>query len=197
MAKKVVKRQSSTAAVGGVEARSLTVWLIVALAIIGVGLLFLLLFWNVSGPSPIQGLLNLGRQDRGHDDSVSYNTELPPPGGIHYSVWQNCGVYDQPIDTGNAVHSMEHGAVWITYRPDLPEREVERLQDVVRGEQFLLLSPYENLKSPVVLTAWQVQLELDSAGDRRIGQFIDQYRLGPTTPELGAACTDGLGVPIQ
>ncbi|MCP5096317.1 MAG: DUF3105 domain-containing protein, partial [Chloroflexi bacterium] len=52
----------------------------------------------------------------------------------------------------NAVHSMEHGAVWITYQPDLPADEIIELQDLVRGQPFLLLSPYPDLRGPVVVT---------------------------------------------
>src|SRR5262245_10038941 len=46
--------------------------------------------------------------------------ESPPIGGAHNVVWQNCGIYEMPIHNEHAVHSMEHGAVWITYRPGLP-----------------------------------------------------------------------------
>jgi hypothetical protein len=112
-------------------------------------------------------------------------------------VWQNCGIYDKPIPTENAVHSLEHGAVWVAYQPELPAADIEALQQQAQGERYLLLSPYPGLRSPVVLTAWQVQLELDSVGDERVWEFIDEYRQGPTTPEPGASCQDGVGTPLQ
>src|SRR5512143_1979998 len=49
---------------------------------------------------------------------VDPKKELPPVFGEHYPAWQNCGIYDQPVELGSALHSMEHGAVWLTYRPD-------------------------------------------------------------------------------
>ncbi|MCP5095041.1 MAG: DUF3105 domain-containing protein [Chloroflexi bacterium] len=73
---------------------------------------------------------------------------LPPVGGEHLDIWQNCGIYIESVDPGNAVHSMEHGAVWITYQPDLPADEIIELQDLVRGQPFLLLSPYPDSRSP-------------------------------------------------
>src|ERR1051325_4821995 len=54
--------------------------------------------------------------------------ESPPVGGAHNVVWQNCGIYSTPIHNEHAVHSLEHGAVWITYRPDLPADQVEILR---------------------------------------------------------------------
>ncbi len=147
--------------------------------------------------SDIEGVLDFGAQDRGHDEGVVYeDISLPPVGGVHSPRWQNCGIYDQPVEVKNAVHSMEHGAVWIAYNPNLPAEEVNVLRDAVRGQSYLLLSPYPNLDGNVVLTAWGVQLQADSATDERVAQFIEQYRLGPQTPEFGAACDGGVGIPI-
>jgi hypothetical protein len=87
--------------------------------------------------------------------------------------------------------------VWITYQPELPEEDVAYLQDLVRGQTYIILSPYPGLNSPVALTAWGLQLEVDSAQDQRVEQFIERYRLGPTAPERGGACTGGVGEPIS
>ena len=87
--------------------------------------------------------------------------------------------------------------MWLAYQPDLPEEDVESLRDLLRGEEFVIMSPYPGLKSPVVLTAWEVQLELDSVEDERLEEFVDRYQQGPTTPERGASCQDGVGTPIQ
>jgi hypothetical protein len=133
---------------------------------------------------------------RDHDNTVQYDgLDKPPAGGVHYDRWQNCGVYEEPIQTGNAIHSLEHGAVWITYSNQLAPEEIARLQDRVSTQSFLLLSPFPEQTSALVLTAWGVQLELDSATDSRLDQFIERYRLGPTTPELGASCEGGVGQP--
>jgi len=118
---------------------------------------------------------------------------LPPVGGDHDPVWQNCGIYTEPVGTANAVHSLEHGAVWVTYRPDLSEDQVDTLTDLVEGEPYALLSPFENLAAPVVLTAWGVQLELDRADDPRAAVFLAKYLQGEQTPEPGAACSGGIG----
>ena len=128
------------------------------------------------------------------EGEVDYE-QSPPAGGEHNDVWQNCGYYAEPVRDENAVHSLEHGAVWITYSPDLSEAEVERLRDIAESQTYILVSPYEGLPSPVVASAWSKQLSLESAEDPDLERFIGAYRQGPQTPEPGAVCTGGIGRP--
>lgn len=88
----------------------------------------------------------------------------------------------------NAMHSLEHGAVWIAYRPDLTAADVEQLRALVSGRRYTLLSPYPDLPAPVVASAWGVQLRVDGAADQQLPQFIRTYMQEPQTPEPGAAC---------
>jgi len=120
---------------------------------------------------------------------------LPPVGGDHDPVWQNCGIYTQPVTTANAVHSLEHGAVWITYRPGIAADQLAALTNLAKDQTYLLLSPFPDLKSPVVLTAWGIQLELEDATDPRAEAFVQKYLQGEQTPEPGAACDGGVGDP--
>ena len=122
--------------------------------------------------------------------------DIPPAFGAHLGAWQNCGIYDQPIELGNALHSLEHGAVWLTYSPDLSDSEIAELQDLVRGHAFVLMSPYPAQTKPVVLSGWTVQLVIDSLPDERIEQFIAYYENGPQNPEPGAPCSGAIGVPL-
>jgi hypothetical protein len=117
--------------------------------------------------------------------------ESPPIGGAHNIVWQNCAIYGVPIHSEHAVHSLEHGAVWITYRPDLPSNQVEMLESAA-SDDFMLLSPYPGLSAPVVASAWNRQIVLESADDPRLQAFIAEYKNNPqTTPEFGAPCAGG------
>lgn len=171
-------------------------YLIWGLVIVAVAALGVVLYLNLRSPGEIQGLNRLAGLPRDHDNTAQFDgLDKPPPGGVHFDRWQNCGVYEEPIETGNAIHSLEHGAVWITYTPDLPPDQINQLQDRVANQSFLLLSPFPGQSSPIVMTAWSVQLELDSADDARLDEFIQRFRLGPTTPELGASCEGGVGQP--
>lgn len=117
----------------------------------------------------------------------------PPAGGPHYNRWQNCNgdVYPAPIEDGNAVHSLEHGAVWITYQEGLSRGEVERLAERVRGQSYLMMSPYPALGSTVTLQAWGYQLVVEDVDDQRIDEFIRRYRQTATL-EPGATCGGGI-----
>ncbi len=145
-------------------------------------------------PGEVQSF-DVGPANQHTQADVDYE-QNPPVGGEHNPVWQNCGYYSEPISDENAVHSLEHGAVWITYSPDLPQDEVELLRDTAESQTFVLVSPREGLPSPVVASAWGKQLALESAEDPALEQFIGAYRQGPDTPEPGAACTGGIGQPV-
>jgi hypothetical protein len=117
--------------------------------------------------------------------------ETPPLGGPHNVVWQTCGIYETPIHNEHAVHSLEHGAVWITYRPGLAAEEIGRLRTIA-SDDYMLLSPYPGLQSAVVASAWNHQIALESADDPRLREFVSRYRNNPaTTPEFGATCFGG------
>ncbi|TDC10254.1 DUF3105 domain-containing protein [Nonomuraea longispora] len=121
---------------------------------------------------------------------VSYK-ETPPVGGQHHNNWQQCAIYDKPIHSEHAVHSLEHGAIWITYRPDLPKAQLDALTQVASstGQQdYMLMSPFPDLPSPIVVSSWGHQLKLTDANDPKLGAFIKKYQNGPDTPELGATC---------
>jgi hypothetical protein len=133
---------------------------------------------------------------RNHVDGTVDYPQSPPVGGNHAPVWQNCGVYDTPIANENAVHSLEHGAVWLAYRPDLAADQVAVLRALALNQSHILVSPYPGLKEAVVATAWGKQLRLDSVTDPRLAVFVATYQEGPQTPELGATCSGGLGNPL-
>ena len=122
--------------------------------------------------------------------------ENPPVGGKHAGIWQTCGYYDAPIAEENAVHSLEHGAVWITYRADLlDEEQVADLRDRA-DESYVLVSPRPEQAEPVVLTAWNNQLRLQAFDGDAIGQFVGYFRQGGQEPERGATCGGGVGQPL-
>ena len=119
-------------------------------------------------------------------DPVDYK-QTPPVGGPHNPLWLNCGVYGQAIPSENAVHSMEHGAVWITYDPSVSDGDVTRLEQSAPST-YAILSPFDGLPGPVVVSAWGRQLVLESADDPRLQAFMREYRMGGVAPEIGAPC---------
>lgn len=122
----------------------------------------------------------------------------PPAGGKHNGIWLNCGTYTEPVQSENAVHSMEHGASWVTYDPSLPEADVQRLTNAMPST-YAILSPRDGLPAPVVASSWGHQIRLDGVDDPRLDSFLREFTLADDVPEPGAACTGGTdtAVPMQ
>jgi hypothetical protein len=134
---------------------------------------------------------NFAYKGSGHTGIKVKYPEVPPVGGEHNSTWQNCGIYDEAINNETAVHSMEHGAVWITYQPGLPEADIAKLRNHASSD-YMLLSPYPGLPSKIALSSWNHNLAVDSADSPDIAAFIRKFKQGPDTPERGSPCTGGI-----
>ena len=120
--------------------------------------------------------------------------QSPPTNGDHAPLWQNCGSYSEPINDANAVHSLDHGVVWITYSPGLSQGEIGALRSYA-AEEYVIVSPYPDQDAPVIATAWRNQIELDGADDPRLRQFVDGYRVSELAPLSGNRCERGVGEP--
>jgi hypothetical protein len=143
-------------------------------------------------PSVIDGIEHFDGLAHTHVPWPVTYPQTPPAGGPHSQVWLRCGVYGEPVPDVNAVHSMEHGAVWITYRPDLSAADldtVRRLQ--LLKPAYVLISPFDGLPSPVVASAWGLQLKADGAGDPRLAAFVKAYAGGAQGGEPGTRCDNG------
>ncbi|MFE9842731.1 DUF3105 domain-containing protein [Streptomyces goshikiensis] len=118
----------------------------------------------------------------------------PPVGGDHHPRWMNCNgdVYKNPVPEVNAVHSLEHGAVWVTYNEKAAKGDLDKLAETVGKTPYSLMSPVKEQTGTIMLSAWGKQLTVDGATDPRVAQFFTKYVQGPQTPEPGAACTNGL-----
>jgi hypothetical protein len=174
-------------------------WIIVVLVVVA-AIAAWIMIEVVPKTAAVTGVQTFGNLSQDHVQGPVNYPQTPPVGGPHNAVWLNCGVYDTPQPKENAVHSMEHGAVWITYQQDLPDDQVQELRNLVRGKAYTLLSPWGGdppLPSPIVASAWGVQMKVDNASDSRLSSFISRYANGTQTPEKGALCSGGMGTPIQ
>jgi hypothetical protein len=150
---------------------------------------------KVETPEEIEGIQTFDYSEaQDHVAGAVDYAESPPVGGPHAPPpdWADCTgtVYDVDIRHENAVHSLEHGAVWITYNPDeVSGDDIDTLAELVEGEQGRMLSPYVGLDSPISIQSWGHQLKLDDAADPRLVQFADLMTLNSQfTPEPGASC---------
>jgi hypothetical protein len=144
----------------------------------------------------IPGIVNFrenGTQlSRDHDWAPQTYEHNPPVGGMHSPVWQQCmgNIYDAVIPNEHAVHSLEHGAVWLAYGTDLTPAEVEVLKKKIKGKQYTMMSPVDDLDAKVSLQAWGYQLKVNDVDDPRIDEFISTLTANATL-EPGASCSGG------
>lgn len=127
-------------------------------------------------------------------DPITY-AQTPPAGGRHDPEWEDCGPYTAQVRNENAVHSLEHGTVWVTYRPGLSAAGVAKLESALGTvtSRKTILSPYDGLPSPVVVTVWNAQLALKGPNDPRLMVFLGFYGDGHTAPEASSAsCAGGV-----
>ncbi|QIM20754.1 DUF3105 domain-containing protein [Phycicoccus sp. HDW14] len=179
-AQRAKERRSRILLVGGVS----------ALVLVLVGVVGVVIWRDTSNRPSLDAVRNFEGITSSHVTTPVDYAETPPVGGDHNPIWLNCGVYDQPVKNELAVHSLEHGAVWVTYRPDLPAAQVKTLVESL-PDTYVLVSPYEGLPAPVVASSWATQVRLNGVDDPRLAEFVREYRQGPKTPEPGAACTGG------
>lgn len=143
----------------------------------------------------IEGVETFQHETRHVDTEVDYE-QTPPAGGPHNQYWLNCGIYTQPQQNEFAVHSMEHGAIWVTYDAEkVSGDELATLKSHLPSS-YVILSPYEGMDTPIALSGWNSQLKVDSADDERIPEYFEEYWRSQNVPEPNASCSgavDGEG----
>jgi len=102
------------------------------------------------------------------ENEIIHYKSNPPSSGPHNPSTAELGFSYKVQPIGRVVHSMEHGAVVIYYRPDLPESDKESLRKLfdqlpraTSGEVKLIVTPYPDLQAPMVLAAWTRLLPLE------------------------------------
>ena len=140
----------------------------------------------------IKGLQNSSGLGRKHvEGTVNYpgQATAPPDGGNHNGTPQSCQVYTAAVANEHAVHSLEHGAVWVTYNPKTASaKDIATLKSLVTIDPYRLMSPYPNLEAPISLEAWGERLLVKSADDPRVKKFLDLFTQGPQTQEVNGVC---------
>lgn len=62
----------------------------------------------------VETVADQGRDHVPAGTAVEYNSN-PPTSGPHYANWEKPGIYDQVLEDGKLIHSLEHGYVIISY----------------------------------------------------------------------------------
>ena len=168
-----------------------TAFALVALAVLASGCS------SGSEPAPKPGIKGLETftedpDPRHKEGPVTYD-RTPPAGGTHWPAWLRCGVYTEPVPNEFAVHSQEHGAVWLTYRPEASAEDIARIAKLAElNKKYVLVSPYPGQPGKFMASTWGAQLSVDNADDERLAEFVKAYAAGGQGGEKGAPCDNGL-----
>ena len=130
-------------------------------------------------PEPPRPGVEQSDHGREHVDSKKYGGDQPPTSGAHANP-VSWGVYDTEIRDDEALHNLEHGGVYVSYHPDLPEDEVDKLKALLfapySDSEFqprkIIMAPRENNKAPIVLSSWLRSEKLENFDAEKIKEYV-------------------------
>lgn len=146
---------------------------------------------KLSKPLAGQEVADEGAAHIPNNQTAQYQTN-PPTSGPHYAQSANAGIYDTAPSDGNLIHSMEHGAVILWYKPSLrsddlkeatgsgtlglSKEEVNKLKEIFSSVAVSkkIMVPRESLTdAPIALTSWGRLLKLQTIDEAQIRAFME------------------------
>jgi hypothetical protein len=91
-----------------------------------------------------------------------YNSN-PPSSGGHFRSPANWGVYGDEVNDQIFIHNLEHGGVWIAYRPEVSQEVIGALQSIVDevGGSKIVMAPRSTNDTDIAMVAWSRVLKFD------------------------------------
>lgn len=106
---------------------------------------------------------------------VRYNSN-PPTSGLHNATTAEFGVYDEPVPDWIVVHNLEHGAIWITYAPDIDDASIADLAKLAdHYPNAVILSPRPSSPAPVTVASWGQVMKLETADTDAIDRYVRAF----------------------
>ena len=118
-------------------------------------------------------------QSRDHinvvDDHPAYTTN-PPLSGAHASA-QRGGFYSEGIKDENAIHNLEHGYIWISYK-NISENDIEKVKELTNKNLGSIISSQrnENDFDGLALASWGNLMKLKVFDQVIIEDFLKRNK---------------------
>ena len=108
--------------------------------------------------------------------STNYNSN-PPTSGSHWAAPANKGIYDQALPDERILHNLEHGYIWISYKPEISPDVINNIKNIVNEDDWkIVMAPRAENDSQITLAAWGRLLKMGEPDYQKIKDFVETYR---------------------
>lgn len=151
------------------------------IAILIVGSVGLVALSKKRNPAPERP--GIAHEDKGRkhvaDGTIKNDTPEPPTSGDHYSSPLPWRAYDQEIPDGSAIHNLEHGGVYVSYRPDVPSDQISKIRalftEPFSRQNFsptkVIVAPRAANDSPIIMSSWTRSMKLEAFDEEKMVEF--------------------------
>lgn len=169
------RRQTQLSSARGRKTKTLVIWAAIILVAAGLAYWGYYYFVRISQIPEIGEAMPVeGANHVAEGTKVEYKAN-PPASGDHYGVPANWGVYDHEIPDEAAVHNLEHGGVWINYKPEIPETAKEKLIEIAKSGSKIILTPRSKNDSLIAVVSWGRIYKTESFNEETIRNFVLKY----------------------
>jgi len=129
-------------------------------------------FWYINTPPLGEQFDDLGEQHISEGEQhVAYNSN-PPTSGPHYGQAGDWGIYDEELVDETAIHNLEHGGIWISYK-ELNPNEIDQLKSLAKKYPGrVIMSPRARNDDRIALASWRTILLFEELDLVKIDEFI-------------------------
>ncbi|HEX9503447.1 MAG TPA: DUF3105 domain-containing protein [Patescibacteria group bacterium] len=157
--------------------RILLIYVVIVSAMVALGFWLFKSSEKQTANLPGQTFPNLGQEHitQASTDHKPYNSN-PPTSGPHWPQPANWGAYSTTQADEQMVHNLEHGGIWISYKPGRVDKNtINLLNDFAKRYPLIIVEPRDKDDAAIALAAWTHLQNLDKYDEHAILEFINAY----------------------
>lgn len=127
---------------------------------------------------PGEFIADQGREHITANNNFVYNSN-PPTSGPHFSQAAEWGAHKEELADETLIHNLEHGGIWISYKPGLPEETRKKLENFYeKWGRKIIVAPRSKNDTDIALAAWNRldKFSVSKYSDERAEKFIKAFR---------------------